>query len=59
MKIKLNTDLKGYKKGDIVEISSFTDHETKKYWERRLKDAKIDKCCELIAENKKPNKKDL
>ena len=54
--IKLNADLNGYKKGKILKI--IVDKKgipVDNYWYRRLKDAEIDNCIEII-DNKKQNK---
>jgi hypothetical protein len=63
IKIKLNVEgLKGHKKGEIIEINDENQNcEEFKYWQRRLKDAKYDKCCEIVPEKvekaEKPEKK--
>ena len=54
-KIKLNKDLNGYKAGDVITLEDL-GYAEKVYWLRRLEDAKIDRCCELIAEGKKEDK---
>ncbi len=62
IKIKLNANLNGFKKGRILQI--IVDNSgvpVDNYWYRRLKDSKIDNCIEIIEEktlNKNyPNKK--
>lgn len=50
IKIKLNCDLKHYKKGDVISINP---HDI--YWRNRLRDAKQDNCIEIIHE--KPQEK--
>jgi hypothetical protein len=60
MKIKLNADLRGHKRGEVIEITPFMSNEEKVYWQRRIYDAKYDKCCEIVTTTKeKPNKKEL
>ena len=49
MKIKLNADLRGHQKGEIIEVDE-KDYNAKIYWQRRLQDAKIDNCCEIFEE---------
>lgn len=49
MKIKLNIPLAGYQKGQTISI----DADSKgtpidKFWRRRLKDAEIDNCVEVV-----------
>lgn len=51
MKIKLNADLRGYKKGEVVIVEE-TNYEDVIYWQRRLQEAEIDKCCELLKDAK-------
>jgi len=56
MKIKLNQDLNGHKKGDILDLGK----KPSLYWRRRIKDSKIDNCVEIIDETVKkaePSKK--
>ena len=51
IKIKLNVALKNHGSGSIIEIE--TDNEGTPidiYWCRRLKDAEIDKCVEIVKE---------
>ncbi len=51
MKIKLNTDLKKKKKGDIVDLSLLKGLDLT-YWNNRLKDSKIDNCVTVLEEKK-------
>lgn len=51
-KIKLNKDLNGYKAGDVITLEDL-GYAEKVYWLRRLEDAKIDKCCEVVKEKTK------
>lgn len=48
MKLKLNTDLAGYKKGSIVDVGE----KPSQYWRNRIKDSKIDKCVEIVKKKK-------
>lgn len=50
MKIKLNVNLKGYKKGSIIDIYEIEGIPKDQYWRNRLKDSKIDNCIEIIKE---------
>ena len=56
-KIKVNKPLKTFKAGQVIEVD-FDNYKDRIYWKRRLEDAKIDRCCELIAngEGKKEDK---
>lgn len=55
-KIKVNKPLKNYQAGEVVEVN-FDNYAEKTYWKRRLEDAKIDQCCELVKTTKKVNEK--
>lgn len=51
LKIKINSALRGYKPGTIIEIKANSDGvPADGYWRRRLKDAKIDNCVELVED---------
>lgn len=54
-KIKVNKPLKTFKAEQVIEVD-FDNYKDRIYWKRRLEDAKIDRCCELIAEGKKEDK---
>jgi len=55
MKIKINKDFAQYKQGDILTVESDSENTPKDiYWRNRLKDAKIDNCCEVVM--KRPTK---
>lgn len=54
-KIKVNKPLKTFEVGQVIEVD-FDNYKDRIYWKRRLEDAKIDGCCELIAEGKKEDK---
>ena len=58
-KIKVNKPLKTFKAGQVIEVD-FDNYKDRIYWKRRLEDAKIDRCCELIAngEGKSEEKKE-
>lgn len=43
MKVKINKPLKNYAVGQIVEINP-----SEQYWAKRLQDAKIDNCIEIV-----------
>ena len=57
--LKLNADLKGKKAGSIVTIEIDRDKVIiDPYWRRRLKDAEIDNCVEIVKiENKEKGDK--
>jgi hypothetical protein len=46
MKVKINKPLKKYAVGQIVEINP-----SEQYWAKRLQDAEIDNCIEIVKEN--------
>jgi len=46
MKIQLNIDLRGLKKGSIVKANDA-------YWRKRIEDAKTDNCVTIIKSKKK------
>lgn len=55
IKIKINTAMRGYAAGRIVSIECDSKGTPlDKFWRRRLKDAKSDKCVEVVkASNSK------
>ena len=56
MKLKLNTPLDGYQAGQTVAVQ--TDRANvplERFWRRRIKDAEIDNCVEVVR-NTKPSK---
>ena len=56
-KFKLNKDLNGFKAGRVIGIACDDDGiPLDAFWFRRLKDAKIDNCIELV--NEKPAAKE-
>lgn len=55
--IKLNANLAGHKQGSIIPIKVHKDGTpVDKYWRDRKKDAKIDKCIELVKPEKESKK---
>lgn len=51
MRIKINTDaFPPHKKGDIIEIEDNQGIPLKQFWRRRLRDAYIDGCCEVVKD---------
>ena len=53
MKIKLNAPMQGYEAGREVTIECDSSGvPLKKFWRRRLKDAKIDNCLEVVKPSK-------
>ena len=60
MKIKLNADLNGHKKDETIEIKDDKGVPLDQYWRKRLRDAKIDKCVEIVGNKKaKADKKEV
>jgi hypothetical protein len=53
IKIKLNAGLKGYKKGEIIQVEAKKGYPKDVYWKRRFRDSKIDNCVEIYKESKK------
>ncbi len=49
MKLKLNKDLHGKKKGTVIEIADRDGSPLDTFWYRRLKDAEIDNCVEVVS----------
>ena len=54
MRIKLNTAVKSYAKGQEITIGDEDGIPLDPFWRRRLKDAKIDKSIEIVQN--KPTK---
>jgi len=49
MKLKLNQPMKGFDAGRTVTVQTDTSGvPLEKFWRRRLRDAKIDNCVEVI-----------
>lgn len=58
IKLKLNTDLGGKKKGAIVTVEIDSNRViTDKYWRRRLEDAVLDGCVEIVKNESKGDKR--
>lgn len=52
MHIKVNRFLPGYRLGEVVRVDDDGKNPPQPknlYWFRRLKDAKIDQCCEIVT----------
>ena len=47
IEIKINVDFAGFSKGQIISVNRGDA-----FWARRLRDAKIDGCCELVQARK-------
>lgn len=57
-KLKLNVGFCGYAAGSIIDIDINDEGvPSDGFWRRRLRDAKIDNCVELVAGEKHPKKK--
>lgn len=58
--LKVNTPLRGFKAGQVVPVKTQDGIILDPYWRRRLKDATIDKCVELVEKtiNKSKKKED-
>jgi len=58
MKVKLNQPMQGYETGREVTIEcDRSGVPLEKFWRRRLKDAKIDNCVEVIKSSKPKKEK--
>lgn len=54
IKIQVNHGLADYDDGEIVEVEAMeTGEPAELFWRRRLRDAKVDGCCEVVQEPKK------
>ena len=51
--IQCNSEILDHKKGDKVQIKSIGGVPTDSFWRRRLKDATLDKCCEIVSDSPK------
>lgn len=58
MKIKVNMNLGDHNKGDIVKVEARDGVPTSPFWRKRLRDAKIDGCCEIVQPRKSTKKGD-
>lgn len=45
-----------YEAGEVVEVASAGDDCADPFWMRRLYDAEIDQCCEVVKSTKKAGK---
>ena len=57
MRIKVLKDLPGHNAGRSIEIRDDNGIPVDKFWRDRLKDAKIDKCVEIVKPTKKKGDK--
>lgn len=54
MKLKLNRDISGHKKGTVLTIKADKKGlPLDRYWRARLKDSELDNCCEIVKNKKK------
>lgn len=54
IKIQVNHGFADYDDGEIVEVEAHeTGEPVELFWRRRLRDAKTDRCCEVVQESKK------
>jgi len=42
----------GYKPNEVVEVADAKGVPLEKFWRKRLRDAEIDNCCEIIPDKK-------
>lgn len=57
IKIKVNTNLGEIEAGSVIEVlADESGTPLEKYWRRRLKDAEVDNCCELVKPKVKGKK---
>jgi hypothetical protein len=58
IQLKLNADLGGKKKGAIVTVEIDSNKViTDQYWRRRLEDAELDNCIEIVKNENRGDKK--
>lgn len=59
IKIKINGTIVGYKVDQVINVAA-DKHGTPldQFWRRRLKDAEIDHCCEVVKSQKTVRSKD-
>jgi len=58
MRIKINRDIGPMNMGTVVNVKGSDGVPHELYWRRRLQDAEIDNCCEVMTESKpKPEAK--
>lgn len=51
MNIKINFPFGKYEEGEIVEVKDQAGIPVDYFWRKRLKDSKLDKCCEVVKES--------
>lgn len=57
IKLKINKPLKNYASGSIVDVEVDANNQPiNVYWQRRLQDAELDNCVEIVAEKANKNK---
>ena len=54
--LKINFAFATHEEGDILTLPAYGGLPTDSYWRRRLQDAKIDNCCELVKAPKRAPK---
>jgi hypothetical protein len=54
LKLKLNTALKGFPCGHILELPAENGMPLDGFWARRLKDSVLDNCVEVIVDKPSP-----
>lgn len=59
IQIKLNYNLHGYKKGDVITVRSLNGTPTDTYWNRRFHEAANDNCIEVVKPQTVKSKKPL
>lgn len=58
MKLKLNQPMKGYEAGrEVVVQTDANGVPLEKFWRRRIRDAKIDNCVEVVKPSKPKREK--
>jgi hypothetical protein len=56
-RLKLNYNLKGKKKGDIITIPTLDGMPIDKFWRNRVNDSPLDKCVEWVEDKEKKSYK--
>jgi hypothetical protein len=52
-KIKVHKPFGGYNEGQVVEVTFKDGIPASREWRRRLRDAELDGCCEILKSRKK------
>lgn len=52
IQIRICKDFAEYKAGTILDLDSREGIPVSPYWQRRMRDAALDDCCELVVANK-------